>query len=214
MPILTKDGKEYRTLSEPNPLVSDQDNIEKAKLEFHNFEWKKEVGKNDTPVKKAEHIIPKVETIEDFIKEVSEVKKELKAEIPNVEPKIETPKVIEEPKIEDGYVEVDDDAILIVHVLPIHLIDKTDELYGEVRKVRKYGTKFDIESVLMEISDLAIQILSDSKVERNFVIYPSKYRNGEDAGINRWWKVIEVKENDGNYLIQGIPSDFHPDFSS
>lgn len=218
MPILTKDGKEYRTFSEPNPLMTDQEKIENSKLEFHNFEWKKEVKKANETVKKAQLSVPKVETIEEFIKEISEAKKELK-EPPKLEPpkeeskpKLEPPK--EEPKLEDGYIELNDDVILIVHVLPIHLVERTDELYGEVRKIRKYGTKFDIECVLMEISDLSIQILSDSKVETNFIIYPSKYRSGEPAGINRWWRVIDVKEDEGNYLIQGMPSDFHPDFSS
>lgn len=210
MPILTKEGKEYRTFSEPNPLVENQDNIEKGNLEFHNFKWKKEISKAE-PIKKTEPII-KPEKIEEFIKEVSEIKEEIKEETP----KIETPKIEKEASEtkDDGYVEVGDDSILLVHILPIYLVDKVDELYGETRKIRKYGNKFEIESVLMEISDLAIQILSDSKIERNSIMYPSRYKNGEDAGINRWWKVTHVEENDGNYLIQGIPSDFHPDFSS
>jgi hypothetical protein len=222
MPILTKDGKEYRTFSEPNPLASDQEKIEKSKLEFHNFEWKKEIKKADSVVTKAQFIFPKTETIEEFIKEIIEEPKpeEPKPEEPKPEePKPEEPKP-EEPKPEEPkpeleeYVEVTDDLILIVHVLPVYSIERIDELYGEIRKTNKYGDKFNIESILMEISDLSIQILSDVKLEKNFIIYPSRYKNGENAGINRWWRVINIKQDEnGNYLIQGIPSDFHPDFS-
>lgn len=217
MPILTKDGKEYRTFSEPNPLAIDQEKIEKSKLEFHNFQWKKEIKKADSIVKKAQFTFPKTEIIEEFIKEIIE---EPKPKIEEQEPKPEL-KIIEEHKpepkveLEEEYVEITDDLILIVHVLPVYLIERVDELYGEVRKTNKYGDKFNIESILMEISDLSIQILSDVKLEKNFIIYPSKYKNGENAGINRWWRVTNVKQDEnGNYLIQGMPSDFHPDFSS
>lgn len=222
MPILTKEGKEYKLFQEPPAIALNQDTIEKEKLEFHNFKWTQHVIKGKPVLKKE---VPK-SNIEEFVKTLSDVERIKPPEVILKEPIMELPKKVDVPKdlpkeiksseessddsSDEGYVEIGDEDLLMVHVLPVY--EKIDKLYGERRQT--YGQKFEAECILLQISDLSIQILTDLKLEKNWILYPSRYKNGESAGISRWWKVIQTEISDGNYMAQGIPSNFHPDFSN
>ena len=213
MPILTKEGKEYKLFQEPPKVTLNQDTIEKEKLEFHNFKWTQHIVKGK-PVSKRE--IPK-SNIEEFVKTLSEPERAKPPEVILKEPvmaPVEKPveKPVEPEPVSDTeeYIEIGDDLLLMVHVLPVY--EKKDELYGEVKTT--YGKKFEAECILMQMSDLSIQILTDSKIEKNWILFPSRYKNGESAGISRWWKVIQTEKTDDNYMVQGVISNFHPDFSN
>lgn len=229
MTILTKDGKEYRFFSEPNPLVLEQDVIDAEQLDFHNFKWKSHTEKSKDAV-----LVKTAPNIEEFVKTLSmpdEVKitPEVKTHIlpppkmvdpfPNIgkaEKPVEVEKIAEpeKPKESGEYLEVPDSAVLMVWVLPTNYIEKIDPLYGEIRRVKRYGKKYEIESAILEISDLGIRLITDTKVEKESIIFASRYKSGEAARLSTWWEVKKVENRNDNFILEGMITDFHPDFSS
>lgn len=220
MTILTKDGKEYKFFSEPNPLVSEQEVMNNESLDFHNFKWSAHVEKSNHPLPvKNETPVP---NIEEFVKTLS-MPEEQKIKLPEFlgkdpfpnlgkkEVKIEEPVKVEEPK--KNSIEIPDDQVLIVWVLPVKYVEKIDKVYGEIRKTKKYGQKYEIESAVLNMNDLEIQIITDTLVEKNAIIYASRFKSG-DLGYARWWEVLKVTPQGENYIVEGIITDFHPDFSS
>jgi hypothetical protein len=229
MAILNKDGKEYRFFSEPNPLVLEQETLGEN-LDFHNFKWTSHVEKTNKLSIPKKEIKP---NIEEFIKTLSMPEEkpigkpieELevpafigKDPFPNLgmKPK-EIVKPIEElpePDVKkDNHVEVPDSSVLIVWVLPVKYIEKLDKVYNEIRKTKRFGQKYEIESIVLSMNDIEIQLLTDTKVEKNAIIYASRFKNG-DLGYMRWYEVIKVTEQGENFIVEGIITDFHPDFSS
>lgn len=179
-----KDGKPYKTFSQPNPLTGGQLSIKD--LRFHNLKWNSTKIKNEIKQEVSELAIPD--------KIIHEENNEI---IHN--------------KTEDQYV-IPDKDILILHVLPVNYIKFTDPLYGEVRENKNFGEKYVVNSVVIDLSMTGIKLITQEIIPENYIIFPSKYKDGRSAEIKKWWKIISSTPEDDNYLTIGIISDFHPSF--
>lgn len=69
-----------------------------------------------------------------------------------------------------------------------------------------YGEKFILESQILDVADLYIQILAAGKVEPKSILYPK-------TKDRRWWKVSSCTKDDEYYVINAVVSDYQPSFS-
>ena len=198
--IKNKDGTVYR-LNTPNPLVSDQEFwAEKDKFIVHNFNWDKvltELGDflPSFPLQKPDLLEPKV-------------KPELEPEIEELE--IEEEEVEEEPKKEEPlYLK----NVVVIHCQPAIVKEHKDELYDESYTKTQYGEKFTFEGIMIQREDFMILFWTNLKLTKNSILYPSKYRDGVKFGDYRWWKVNDMREKSGGFVVQAVVSDYQPDFT-
>lgn len=202
MTLVTKDGKPYRTFSEPAKALSTQQLIDKEQLEFHNF------GQSETTVAKAPPKAPPPAPLEPKIQVQSSQAKEflnsLKEEAKAL--KEETPTAPESMGNETN--------AIIVHCHPATIKERKDDLYGDVRRTVKYGKKFVFEALLLDSNDFEIQLYTKTAISEGSIIYPAKYKDGESFAQYRWWEIKKKKERpDGGFLLSGIVTDQQRDFS-
>ena len=208
MVIKNKNGSEYR-LKGPNPIMKNQNLWDNFEIHNMNFDetidhFKKTTNKTVLlNLNKYEITIedksPKIKEAKQEIKQ--EVKEEIKQEVKE-EIKQEFKEEIKQEFKEEIKQEVKNSQIkkTIIHCLPANVSIKEDSLYGDVKKIIKYGEKFTFDAVLLEITDFQISFWTNIKIENESIIYP---KNSD----KRWWKIInsEVKF-DGNIFHAKISS--------
>lgn len=202
MPLLTKDGKPYKLFSAPNPLVKEQVFLPKDKLIFHNMKWIPTIVNLDL---NKNEIIEEKEDIQESISEQKEDVQEKIIQDPIIEqknPVINQISILSDDELNDN--EIPQDEIVITHCQIAYEQELKDSLYGEVKKVIKYGEKFTFESYIVEVNDLEICLYTKKNgITNNSILYPSKYKNGKPMRMLRWWKVKNIKQQNDEYLIFG-----------
>ena len=212
--IKKKDGTVYR-LNSPNPLVSDQEFwAEKDEFIIHNFDWDKtltELGDflPSFQLQKPEVIDP--EAID------PEVESEVEPEV--IDPKsfpLQKPEVID-PEVKEPEVKEEKPLylknVVVIHCQPVIIKEHKDDLYDESYKKNQYGEKFTFEGIIIQREDFMILFWTNIELTKNSILYPSKYRDGVKFGDYRWWKVNDMREKSGGFVVQAVVSDYQPDFT-
>lgn len=213
MTLYNKDGSVY-TLSGPNPLMRDQKFWED--FTTHNMKWNAETDKDRTEVTPLAS-----DFFTDTFKDGSFVDalKESKDDIKVSEVKVES--IIEPEKVETNVTETrtpitrhdtkndltpDEIEKTFIHCLPASIREKKDSLYGDVYRTVQYGKPFSFEGVLTAHTDFQIDIWTDAReISIGSIIYPK-------IGLKRWWRVQEKVAKGSGWLLQAMPSDYHPSF--
>jgi len=207
MALKTSDGKPYRTLFEPNPILKEQESIEEKNLVFHNFKWEPTVVEGLPPVtqqkkkKKRPALKPEslsASTQDDFMELIRKEASELKAE-----------KKPEPPKPKDI---MDNNNVVIVHCQTATIREREDDFYGETRKTIQYGENTQFEALIVESNDLGISLFVKNDVSIGSVLYPSVYKNGEKLNDNRWWRVTRSKPTKDGFILIGEITNYQASF--
>ena len=206
--LKNSDGTPYK-LPNYNKLVATQDNPENVIR--HNFNWQEESlgeeGKKKPIKKYKEPIQPEIPS--------SPSTPEPKPE-PQIAPVV-VPEPVHEPYVPESQKKPQTDLSefnpVLVHCLPVGLVQKTD-FYGDVIVREEYLPKFSFEAIVLK-DDVEILFWTNAtKININSIVYPSKYvADKQPYARYEWWKVIEVVEKNGGYLIKGAISDTKPDFT-
>ena len=200
MVIKNKDGTIYK-LNKPNPLVKDQEFLSEN-IVFHNFDWesfsldKKTTKKTISPEKPKEEIveIKKQEIKQEPIKEIKP------------EPEPEKEEEIEEPEKKKN--------IALIYCLPYGEVKVKDEFYDETYKKIQYGNKFLFEGIMIEWSDMQFVFWTNAKLTNKSIVYASKYKNGPDISMMRWWKINNIEQqNENSFIYYCFPSIDQPSFN-
>lgn len=215
MTLKDKNGKPYRSFSQPNPLLLNQEPLQKEELVFHNFDWKPIV---DEPHSVSEPVIrqpepdltpppKKVAPMPDNSAEVNDFLELLKKESASL--KKEKPPEPPKPKSKEH------DLLIETHCWPAVIREQSDDLYGEKRRTIQYGKKFNFDSLIVNSTDFDICLFTrDSTITRGSVVYPSKYKNiNERLDYLRWWQVVQIEQFRDGYLIYGEITNQQADFS-
>ena len=192
MALKNKDGTTYQ-LNKPNPLTDGQ--VWRDMI-FYNCCWEGEVVPDTTarPLMTKKFELPKIAA--------SEIE-------PLIEPKPIQPE-LDKSEIPERVLK----NIVRVYCLPARIETEKDELYDEEREVLGYGEKFSFEAIMIERTDFYIKMWTRKILPIQSIIYPSVFVKGEiKFGDYRWWKVMEMEEKSGGYLVTSVPSELQPDFS-
>jgi hypothetical protein len=84
----------------------------------------------------------------------------------------------------------------------------TDQLYGTNYKTYQYGSKFLFDAIIIDQSDLELQIWSVKLIPVGSILYKKIREGGE-----RWWRVKETEPKTGGHLSLCGVSETNPDFS-
>jgi len=221
MALKNKDGSVYR-LKGPNPIMKEQKIWEEFRV--HNMKWDNEILPDSSEL----HAIKTdFQVRNSFIDELDQaaalIPKE--SDIKVVEtPTISEPKVILEPKSEITVVENKivkpprpeniDNSIpkIFIHCLPAFLDVKIDSVYGDNVQTLKYKSPFSFEGVILDMSDLTFKFWTQAdkftnQILQGSIIYPK-------TAQKRWWRVQEIVEKTGGWIITSHPSDFQPHFET
>lgn len=229
MAIKDKDGNVYK-LRGPNPLTKDMSNWDKSATKLINIGWKSEVVEDSrNPLKMAkENIIDiadelglfegptKSKTVSpvEFINSLSEPVAPPKTDPPvKIEPKVDPPapivgnvvNITVDPKLarilKERGVEYYCAPVVNSRVVK-------DELYGSSYATLEYGDAFMFDAVIIDASDLQLQLWCVRQLNPGSIIYRKLQQGGE-----RWWKIDSVEPKTGGYLCLASISDLNPDFS-
>lgn len=114
----------------------------------------------------------------------------------------EAVKVLNEPKLS-----IKEPSKVMMWCLPAHDQEYIDKLYNEVYKRRVYGSKFLVEAIMVEDSDIGMLFYVNTKsITEESIVYP---RNSH----KRWWRVKTIKPDQEGFLVSAVITDYHPDFS-
>jgi hypothetical protein len=186
MVIKNKDGSEYK-LSKPNPHMKNQLLWDSFELHNMNFENIKElVKKNKVEIKEK---VEEVEEEEEAKEKEVVVKKEVKEAIKEV------------AKEEESSVKK-----TLIYCLPAKIKFHEDILYGEVKKTITYDKKFKFEAVILNTTDVSMDIWTNAiTIEKESILYPQNFDK-------RWWKVNNISSKfDGN-ILSCVLSSINPSF--
>lgn len=192
MVIKNKNGSEYR-LKGPNPIMKNQNLWDNFEIHNMNFDETIDHFKKTTNKTVLLNFNKDEITIEDKSPKIKEAQQETKQEIKQ-EIKQEVKQEIKQ-EVKNSQIKK-----TIIHCLPANVSIKEDSLYGDVKKIIRYGEKFTFDAVLLEITDFQISFWTNIKIENESIIYP---KNSD----KRWWKIInsEVKF-EGNVFHAKISS--------
>ena len=190
MTLKNKDGTPYK-LNDPKPLPKNQDIFDWSETELHNLNW---ANKREPQIKPQP--LRDVKKEQDPIKEkIVEKKQEPIREIPKEKQKLELNNVI------SGF------------CMPKVIKTNKDNLYGEETTKVTYGDKISFECILIERNDLFMQFWVKQNIQKDSIVYLSRYQDGSKFAEYRWWKVTESEDKSGGYLMKAVISDIHPDFT-
>lgn len=212
MSIKDKDGNVYK-LRGPNPLVKNRNDWDKNKITLINFKKIKEEIFED----KKKNIKKPIDIAEDLsLFQGPEPSKKISAQ--DFIEKIAEP---EQPPEEDKKefkinINVDERAARALLERGVEYYcspvighkEIVDELYGTSYKTPKYGTKFLFDAIIVDQSDLQLQIWCVKDISKDSVIYRKNQQGGE-----RWWRISDTESKSGGYLCLASISDVNPDFS-
>lgn len=182
--LKNKDGTPYK-LNKPNPLMQGQQLWQDYVV--HNMEWEVEIHVDN---KVYSNQIYSQEDV-NFLEDLDRAKEEI--------PKIEKPKeILVQNNIEKTF----------IHCLPAYIQTKKDELYGETTQTIKYGNPTSFEGVLIEQNDLLMSLWTDvDDIGEESVLYPK-------TQFKRWWRVKQKRKQASGWILDSIPSDYQPSFTS
>lgn len=187
MVIRNKDGSEYK-LNKPNPHMKNQllwDHFELHNMNFEDIKGlikKKEISQPKIEVKKEE--IKEQEIIKEYPKEKEEQKQETK----------------EETKEETNVKKT------LVFCLPAKSKIYEDVLYGEIKKSITYEKKFKFEAVILNISDVSMELWTNAiNIEKESILYPQNFEK-------RWWKVNIISKKFDGIILSCVLSTMTPSF--
>jgi hypothetical protein len=192
MVIKNKDGSEYK-LSKPNPHMKNQLLWDSFELHNMNFETIKELIKKN-----------KVEIKEIVVEEVEEEEEEVeKVKIKAIEEEVK--EVVKEEIKEEVKEEISVKKTLI-YCLPARIKIHEDILYGEVKKIITYDKKFKFEAVILNITDVGMDIWTNAVViEKESILYPQNFDK-------RWWKVNNISSKFDGKILSCVLSSITPSF--
>lgn len=83
-----------------------------------------------------------------------------------------------------------------------HLDDIYQNSYGKI----EYGQTFIYDAIIIDQSDLELQFWCMIPIPAQSIVY--RKEKGE-----RWWKIKDVEQKTGGWIVNAIISDVNPDFS-
>jgi DNA-binding protein YbaB len=196
MVIKNKDGSEYK-LSKPNPHMKNQllwDRFELHNMNFENI--KGLIKKNKVEIKEKVEEVEELEELVEQEEELEVVKKEIKEAIKEVKEVIKEVTKEEESSVKKT----------LIYCLPAKIKFHEDILYGEVKKTINYDKKFKFEAVILNITDVSMDIWTNAIIiEKESILYPQNFDK-------RWWKVNNISSKfDGN-ILSCVLSSINPSF--
>lgn len=210
MTLRNSDGSVYK-LAGPNPAMKSQNLWDGYTV--HNMNWDGEKAKDESQIVPISSALDGKESFFDALDRAKqEMLENKKPEIKIVETECKKVETKPEIKIVDTKPEskpVDNlNGIekTFIHVLPATIREKKDSLYGDVYKTIQYDKPTSFEGVIISLEDLTFQVWTNTiKLGNGSILFP-KY------GTKRWWRVQDVQEKAGGWLISCIPSDEQPSF--
>jgi hypothetical protein len=221
MAIKDRDGNVYK-LRGPNPLCKDRSDWDKTKIKLINLKDIKTeiIHDENNPLKKAKQNIVNISERLGLFEGPEESKI-----IPPQEFMEEAAAVaIEEPLIENSFnsptpgvtINVNENVARILqergvecHCVPVIGYKKiVDDLYGSSYSTPKYGTQFLFDAIIIDQSDLQLQIWCIKELTKDSIIHRKNKQGGE-----RWWRVTDIEPKTGGFLCLASISDVNPDFS-
>ena len=187
MVIKNKDGSEYK-LSKPNPHMKNQLLWDSFELHNMNFETIKELIKKN-----------KVEIKEIVVEEAEEEEEVEEEKIKAIEEEVK--EVVKEEIKEEISVKK-----TLIYCLPARIKIHEDILYGEVKKIITYDKKFKFEAVILNITDIGMDIWTNAVViEKESILYPQNFDK-------RWWKVNNISSKFDGKILSCVLSSITPSF--
>ena len=199
MVIKNKDGSDFQ-LRGPNPIMKNQ-NLWDG-FEIHNMNFNEIIDhiKNQQKKTTLVDLNKKEIIIEDKGKKLEKIQeKEVEPE-PEPEPEKEVKPEKEAEKKESPEVKK-----TIIHCLPANVSVKQDNLYGDVKKIIKYGEKFTFESVILDMSDFEFVFWTNIEIPKESIIYP---KNSD----KRWWKISNFENKFNGFVFYAKISNITPNF--
>lgn len=190
--LYNKDGSVFKLKGAGKPIeVENWDNVK-----LHNL------GNFDPILEAQETNVLKVAPIKEKVPS-KPVKEEPKSEIK------EEPKPKEEPKVEQ------EDDFLKKNKKEMYCctVEETaqEDFYGDITRRIIFGDKFRFESIIVDQQDLTIHFWTRNvTLTLNSVI--CLIGRGESRE-NRWWKITNIQNKSGGFLVEAIPSAYSPDFT-
>lgn len=205
MTLRNKDGTIYK-LAGPNPAMKDQNIWEGFKV--HNMQWE---GEKAEDTNKVTPIASDFDVRETFLSALDKAKADIKV----VETRSDSsqPQVERKPLVQPDLQREAEDAAadnpiqkIFIHCLPAYLRERRDALYGDSYKTIQYGKPTSFEGVMLQQSDLAIEVWTDTdKISLGSILYPK-------TGYKRWWRVQDKTQKGGGWVLMATPSDHQPSF--
>lgn len=178
-------------------------------FKVHNMQWEEEKAEDTN---KVAPIVSDFDVRDTFLAALDKAKVDIK--VVETKPEIPTPQVdrIERKAIvkpdPQKEAETSDSGIekVFIHCLPAYLRERRDALYGDSYKTIQYGKPTSFEGVILQQSDLAIEVWTDTdQISIGSVLYPK-------MGYKRWWRVQEKTQKGGGWVLMAMPSDHQPSF--
>lgn len=190
MAILNRDGSVF-ALRGPNPLMLTQDDWDRSKVTLINMSLKQDVVKDEASPPPD---VPDVaEVLAEGTRTVSAA--EFVGEVV-IEAAPQVARMIKQRSVE-------------YYCAPaVGVKTHVDELYGDSYDTPVYGEQYLFDAVVIDASDLQIQVWCATPVSVNSVIYRKSGQGGE-----RWWRVASSEPRSGGYLLTASVSNVNPDFS-
>jgi hypothetical protein len=136
-----------------------------------------------------------------------------KQEIQVVEQEVVAPAIERKPFVqpdpERQQLEAVSDGIekVFIHLLPARVREKKDSLYGETYKTIQYGSPTSFEGVILNQTDLFIQVWTDvAEISVGSILYPK-------TGEKRWWRLQSKEQKASGWLMTALVSDYQPSFA-
>ncbi len=212
MAITDKEGKVYK-LRGPNPILRDQSEWDKSRVHLINPMGKRtEVVSDDVrtvvlPPKKP--VAPKPEPVVVPVPIVIEPEAFLE-ELIAAPVEVIAPPVVEPPKPKTS-VSSQIDEVLKKQGVPFHcvpLVGKkthTDTLYDHTYTSNEYGNPFTFLAVIVDQSDLQLQIWGANEVVPESIIH-------RKAIEENCWKIYKTEPKSGGFIMLANLSDMNPSF--
>lgn len=200
MSLKNKDGTEY-TLRRPNPIMKTQETWSDFKV--HNLKnlGVKVIDEN-APPPASEMIVVEPSFVEEL-----QATKEVVVKQEPTKPEPVKPEPMPEPQVSKVATQLPSEIkINIMHCRPATIRERKDSIYGEPYRTIQYGQNFELESVITKEEDLIMQLWTKVKLTKGSILYPK-------IGAKRWWRVQEITEKTGGWLITSVPSSEQPAFN-
>lgn len=204
MTLRNKDGTIYKLVG-PNPAMKDQNLWDEFKV--HNMQWEDEKAEDTN---KVNPIASDFDVRDTFLSALDKAKSDIK--VVETKPEIPEPVIERKPLIqpdlqrEEAEAAQEDIQKVFIHVLPAYLRERRDALYGDSYKTIQYGRPTSFEGVILQQTDLLIEVWTDTdKISAGSILYPK-------TGYKRWWRVQDKTQKGGGWVLVAVPSDHQPSF--
>jgi hypothetical protein len=202
MTLYNKDGTVYK-LAGPNPMMNDQKLW--GDYQVHNMKWEDEKSEDETALVPAHSDF---EVRDGFLSALEKAKDDIRVvESPPAAEETERRPVVQPDLHREELQATSEIEKTFIYCLPAKIRERRDSLYGDVYKTVQYGTPTSFEGVILEQSDLTIEVWTDAEIGVGSILYPK-------AGTKRWWRVQEKVAQAGGWVITAMPSDYQPSFET